>query len=104
MDTTKLTNIGGKEWKKHGKNRIYLNDHVLYDLIDFEYKSRNGNIKTASLNGESVSKKTARGIINTINYAKVWYDVDTETLEFRDLDDVGRIDLQDLVTEAINAL
>lgn len=71
-----LISIGGKEWKSENHHRIYFNDLVsLYGLVTLEYKS--GNVSSASLKGKKISNSKASKIIDTLTFAKVYYDLNT---------------------------
>jgi hypothetical protein len=75
MDIELLNKIGGKEWIKNGKHRIYFNN--LEDLIGLHciyYNS--GNIRTASLRNEGkISNSRATTISAVYGNSKVWFDV-----------------------------
>jgi len=63
--------IGGSEWERHGKHRVYLNNWA--DLLGLEvgrYKS--GNIRWATYKGKSISNSQAYKILGSID--KVWFD------------------------------
>ncbi len=75
MDTAKLIQIGGREWIKDGKHRVYFNDDVMCDLYGLKTSHYNtGNVSSASLNGEPISNSRARKILSTL-VGKLWYDL-----------------------------
>lgn len=75
MEIEKLIQIGGSEWKKDDKHRIYFNDLPgLYGLEFSTYKT--GNISSATLDGHSVSNSQARKILGSMGGSKLWYDVE----------------------------
>ena len=64
--------IGGSEWERHGKHRVYLNNWA--DLLGLEggrYKS--GNIRWATLGGKDISNSEAGRILCQVR--AVYYDV-----------------------------
>lgn len=68
--------IGGREWIKGDKHRVYLNQDIWTALIGLEvehYKS--GTISSASLDGERISNSQAYKILAAID--AVWLDVTT---------------------------
>jgi len=74
MKIETLVKIGGKEWQKNGKHRVYFND--LEGLAGLECSHYNtGNISSARLNGERISNSSARKIGQALCSAKIWYDV-----------------------------
>lgn len=96
----KLINLGGKEWQKHDKHRIYFNRRELEDLIGLEYEKYNsGNIRTATLNGELISNSKARKLLSGIQYGKFWYDLDLKEFASYDMAETTR----DLIKEAIES-
>jgi hypothetical protein len=73
----KLLSIGGKEWKKGDKHRIYFDGESVEKLIGIEtqrYKS--GSIKSATFNGEEISNNKAHKMIMAASRA--YYDVDED--------------------------
>lgn len=69
-----IIRIGGKEWEKNGKHRVYLNVEVWTKLIGLETNHYNtGNIAGATLDGEPLSNSRARDILACIS--SVYLDV-----------------------------
>ncbi|TDC02646.1 hypothetical protein E1091_00145 [Micromonospora fluostatini] len=65
--------IGGREWEKKGKYRVYLNDDIWPDLIGLKVERYNtGNICAAWLDGDRISNSRANDILLAI--AKVYWD------------------------------
>lgn len=63
--------IGGSEWERHGKHRVYLNNWAELAGLEVDcYKS--GNIRSAAYRGESISNSQAYKILGSID--KVWFD------------------------------
>jgi len=82
-----IIRIGGKEWRKHGKHRVYINAPVLRHLLDLRVEYYNtGNIKHAELRGQHISNAEARRILDSeiyweggvlhINSASHWHRQD----------------------------
>src|SRR5690606_7981417 len=68
--------IGGREWIKGDKHRVYINQDVWSKLIGLDiqrYKS--GNISSATLDGVLISNSEAKRILGAID--AVWLDVTT---------------------------
>jgi len=60
--------IGGREWNKGGKHRVYLNDDVWTRLIGLEIETyKSGNISSATLGGERISNAEARRYLDAIS-------------------------------------
>lgn len=69
-----MVKMGGNEWIKGDKHRIYFNQNTFSEIIGLKVNSyKTGNISSATLNGEKVS--------NTSVYkqlpSKAYYDVKT---------------------------
>lgn len=70
----KLKKIGGKEWQKEGKHRVYFNDLTgLYGLETSHYKT--GNIMSARLGGKPISNTSAKKIGSRLAGASLYFDV-----------------------------
>lgn len=77
-----ITAIGGNEWIKGGKHRVYINQDVWSKLIGLDiqrYKS--GNISSATLDGVLISNSEAKRILGAID--SVWLDVATGLIHIR---------------------
>lgn len=75
-----LVELGGSEWQKSGKHRVYFNDLARWFGLDVAYYNT-GNVMNATLNGEPISNSRAREILNTLRQARVWFDVTTGTFQ-----------------------
>lgn len=76
MTVEQLVAVGGSEWQRGDKHRVYFNDLAsLYGLEVSRYNT--GNISGARLNGEEISNGQARKLISTLQVAKLWWDVPT---------------------------
>lgn len=72
----KLLFLGGKEWQKHGKHRIYINPAIIRKVIGFKYsKHKSGNIRNAYLGGSKLSDNKARILKSVIENANMFYDI-----------------------------
>lgn len=61
-----IIRIGGKEWRKGDRHRVYINRHVLQRLLGLEVKYyHTGNIRHAELRGQHISNSEARRILNS---------------------------------------
>jgi hypothetical protein len=83
-----LVAAGGRLWEVAEKNmrRVYFNS--LADRIGLSvsyYKT--GNVSSASLNGKEISNTSARKILTTLEFGKVWYDLNTNRFETKNLGD-----------------
>ena len=78
----KLVKIGGSEWKKNQMHRVYFNDFSERLGLHVEHYNT-GNISGATLNGERISNSEAKRIIGRLNELKVWYDMTTGKLMFK---------------------
>lgn len=83
-----LIAAGGRLWEVFEKNmrRVYFNN--LADRIGLSvsyYKT--GNVSSASMNGEEISNTSARKIISTLETGKIWYDLNTNQFETKNLGD-----------------
>lgn len=68
-----IIRIGGREWRKGNKHRVYINRDVWTRLIGLEtshYKT--GNIRSATLDGEQISNSRAYDILHCID--SVYWD------------------------------
>src|SRR5690606_1587698 len=64
-----IIRIGGKEWRKGDRHRVYINRHVLQRLLGLEVKYyHTGNIRHAELRGQHISNSEARRILNSEIY------------------------------------
>src|SRR5690606_16346052 len=61
-----IIRIGGKEWRKGDRHRVYINRHVLQRLLGLEVQYyHTGNIRHAELRGQHISNSEARRILNS---------------------------------------
>lgn len=68
-----LKSIGGQEWTRDDKRRVYFNN--LAELFGLDAAFYNtGNVSSASLHGEDISNTRAREIISALRMSKVWWD------------------------------
>lgn len=95
MDIERLKKIGS-EWKKENLHRIYFNNLAsIYGLSTSHYKT--GNISSASLAGNHISNTRARGLLTTLNFGKIWFDVVDNQFHSKNLPD-------DMATEIIEEI
>lgn len=67
-----------KEWRVDNYHRFYFNDlHTLIGLQCERYKS--GSLKSCVLDGEHISNSKARKLIDSLDRAKVWYDLQDQS-------------------------
>ena len=68
----KLVAVGGREWMKYGKHRIYFNDDVICKVVGLSYSCyKSGNISSASINGEAISHAEASRYLSVTAYFDV---------------------------------
>ena len=95
MDTKMLVKIGGSEWEKAGKHRIYFNNlHEWYGLRLVRYNT--GNISDAWLDGERISNSDARHFEGRLADARVYYDLEDGQFHGRG---IAQRDLDRIVAE-----
>jgi len=98
----KMIEIGGKEWKKDDKHRIYFNESVLAKLIELDCNRYNtGNISSATLNGESISNNEAGKIYSSLSISNFYYDVRAEKYYSRGLGELFQ-EIVNIIKEKIN--
>ncbi len=86
MEIQKLIEIGGVEWSKNGKHRIYFNN--LAELFGLKIERYNtGQICSATLDGDKISNKVAHNYLIELMDVKIWFDVKTQ--EFCELNGDG---------------
>lgn len=68
-----LKQIGGSEWKKDGKHRVYFNDLGKWYGIETE-RYNTGNICGATFRGKRMSNSQAKKELSKLMDCKVWYD------------------------------
>lgn len=82
MTIEQLIAVGGAEWKKADKHRIYFNNLDAWVGLDCAYYNT-GNISSARLNGDSISNSQARRIMSRLSDMKIWWDVATAKFWFK---------------------
>lgn len=93
-----IIRIGGKEWRKGGRHRVYINRHVLQRLLSMEVHYYNtGNIRHAELRGQHISNSEARRILASEIF---WEDGE---LHIRSASHWHRQDIIDAINAAIAA-
>ncbi|GAA2680034.1 hypothetical protein GCM10010400_49250 [Streptomyces aculeolatus] len=65
-----MTAIGGNEWARYGKHRVYLDWQQFAGLEIHRYNT--GNISSASLGGEHISNSEARRLMGAVD--KLYFD------------------------------
>ena len=88
--------IGGQDWEKYGKHRIYINDLPRWIGLECTYYNT-GNISSATLDGERISNSQARRYMHTLD-GKIWYDYADDQLHSRGIAD----DMAHEIFRAIN--
>lgn len=82
MNIEKLKNLG-VEWSRGEINRIYFNDlHKLYGL---EIKFLGNRVISANINGKTISNYKARGIFLHFRFAKIWYDLNENKFDGKEI-------------------
>ncbi len=75
----KLIEIGGKEWQKNDKYRIYFNAGMIAKIGGLEWDTYNsGHICGTSYKGESISHNRAQKILSWLGLSKFYYDVNDD--------------------------
>jgi len=93
-----IIRIGGKEWRKGDRHRVYINRHVLQRLLSMEVRYYNtGNIRHAELRGQHISNSEARRILASEIF---WEDGE---LHIRSASHWHRQDIIDAINAAIAA-
>ncbi|MFO7253793.1 MAG: helix-turn-helix transcriptional regulator [Actinomycetes bacterium] len=93
-----IIRIGGKEWRKGDRHRVYINRHVLQRLLGLEVQYYNtGNIRHAELRGQHISNSEARRILASEIF---WEDGE---LHIRSASHWHRQDIIDAINAAIAA-
>lgn len=75
-----MTAIGGKEWIRGDKHRVYLNNWAALAGLETSHYNT-GNISSASYQGERISNSQAYKLLESID--KVWFDTATGKLHCR---------------------
>ncbi|NGO69302.1 hypothetical protein [Streptomyces boncukensis] len=95
-----MTAIGGSEWQRYGKHRVYLNDWA--ELAGLEITRYNsGNIQFALWQGERISNAQASKILSSID--KIWFDAATGKIHCRYGWSESRVASRDEVWNAITS-
>src|SRR5690606_27446548 len=93
-----IIRIGGKEWRKGDRHRVYINRHVLQRLLGLEIQYyHTGNIRHAELRGQHISNSEARRILGSEIF---WEDGELHILTASHW---HREDIIDAITAAIAA-
>jgi hypothetical protein len=79
----------GNEWQAGDKHRVYFNNLAELFGLDVSYY-RTGNVQSARLHGVSISNREARGLLNTLRAARVWYEMTDGKFWSRGLGDETR--------------
>src|SRR5690606_14784482 len=93
-----IIRIGGKEWRKGDRHRVYINRHVLQRLVGLEFQyCHTGNIRHAELRGQDIANSEARRIVGSESF---WEDGELHILTASHW---HREDIIDAITAAIAA-
>ena len=69
----KLVEVGGSEWQRGGKHRVYFNNlHEWYGLKLSFYNT--GNLSSATLDGDHMSNTQASRLYGRLCAGRVWWD------------------------------
>jgi hypothetical protein len=95
-----LINIGGREWTKYNKHRIYFNPPMTIRLFDISFTTRDmQTIESAVIGDRVIQIKDAIHILDTFEYGRVWYDFSDNEFHF-----TGDGAILGVVVERIKAL
>lgn len=75
-----MTAIGGNEWIRDDKHRVYINDWAAFAGLETSHYNT-GNISGAAYQGDGISNRQAGLIAGSID--KVWFDTATGKLHGR---------------------
>lgn len=97
-----MTAIGGNEWTRGDKHRVYINDWTAYAGLEVDHY-KTGNISSASIDGRGIANSRVGGLLGAVR--SVYFDAadgrlhvahrDGDAFEVRYLD--GERDTIDLV-------
>ena len=83
--------IGGTRWQHDTMDRIYINDLARWSGLEVvTYGS--GNIRSATLDGETISNTAARKLGSMLALGKLWYDLTDGRYHARGIDQ-GEFDI-----------
>jgi len=102
MKLEALKNIGGKEWKKGDKRRVYFNDLEKYINLDVGFY-KTGNVNCAYFDGERISNSKASKILWALNSASLWYDIESDKFVSKGLQDraMTEFEIRETIERAI---
>ncbi len=91
FDAQRLIQVGGKEWKRDRRHRIYIENIASWYGLKWETASRTGALISATLDGEPVDLSVARDLLVRLKGIKIWYDLAKHEFQWRDAPDIRRI-------------
>jgi hypothetical protein len=91
FDAQQLLLVGGKEWKRDHRHRIYIENIASLYGLKWEADPRSGRLINATLDGSPIDTADARELLARLKGVKIWYDLGKREFQWRDAPDIKKI-------------
>lgn len=91
FDAQRLLQVGGVEWKRDRRHRIYIENIASWYGLKWETEPKTGALVTATLDGIPIDTASARELLARLKGIKIWYDLGKHEFQWRDAPDIKRI-------------
>jgi hypothetical protein len=91
FDLLRLIEVGGKEWKRDSRHRIYFDDIAFWYGLQCKTDPHTGRVVSATLDGLNIETTEARELLIRLKAVRVWYDVGKQTFTWPDVPDITRV-------------
>lgn len=91
FDAQRLLQVGGKEWKRDRRHRIYIENIASWYGLKWETDSKTGALVSATLDDAPIDIMTARDLLARLKGIKIWFDLSKHEFQWRDAPDIRRI-------------
>jgi len=101
----RLVAIGGKEWKKTGKHRVYFNLPLTAKLYGIIFCTRDlYSIESATIYDKMISVSEAIRIFNALRHGKIWFDFDDHEFHWWYGNDDIYVKIRDGIEKLLDAM
>lgn len=91
FDAQQLLLVGGKEWKRDHRHRIYIENIATLYGLKWEADPKSGRLLKATLDGSPIDTADARELLARLKGVKIWYDLGKREFQWRDAPDIRKI-------------
>lgn len=90
-DVERLVQVGGREWKRDRRHRVYFEKIAPLYGLEYETDPQTGRLVSARLDGSPMSTSDARVLLARLRCVKIWYDLRRKQFQWKTVPGVEKI-------------